>query len=341
MKSTDAHRLRHDQLTESRKRAIAAVQSGKTPIKVAKVLGVRKAAVYGWLALYRAGGWDRLDARKRGGRPRKLDGKAVAFIYNAVTLGDPRQYKFPFALWTSRMVTRLVWDKYGVNLSRASVCRLLNQLGLTPQRPIWRAYQQDPAVVQKWLETEYPRIREEAAKAHATVWFGDEAGVRSDYQSGTTWGRRGQTAIVSTTGARFGLNLISAISPRGDLRFMCVKGQVNAGVFTQFLERLLIGAKHPIFLIVDGHPTHRARKVQRYIEAISDKVRLFFLSPYSPELNPDEFVWNDLKNNTVGRKAMTGPDHMKREVLSLMRSPQKSPYVVRSFFEAPTTAYAA
>lgn len=339
--STDARRLSHDKLTDLRRRAVAAVQAGESPEQVARVLGVHRSSMYGWLARYRNGGWGQLDARKRGGRKPKLDAKAMAWIYRAVTLGNPQQYKFRFALWTSVMVGQVIRQRFGITLSRASVCRLLNQLGLSAQRPLWRAYQQDPDMVQRWLRKEFPRIRALAAAQKAEIWFGDEAGVRSDGHAGTTWAPRGKTPIVSTTGARFGLNLISAVSRRGEFRFMGVQGRVNAEVFIGFLKRLIHGVRHPIFLIVDGHPTHKAVKVRRFLETVAGTLQLFFLPPYSPELNPDEHVWNDLKNNGIGRKVITGPDQMKREVVGHLRALQKSPNLIRSFFHAPSTAYAA
>lgn len=338
---TDARALTHDKLTELRRRGVAAVQNGESPESVARVLGVHRATVYSWLARYRDGGWDRLDARKRGGRRPTLTPKMMAWIYKAVTLGDPRQYRFRFALWTSKIVGQLITKRFGVRLSKASVCRLLNQMGLTAQRPLWRAYQQDPVRVERWLKKEFPKIKAEARKNRAVIWFGDEAGVRSDAHAGKTWAPRGKTPIVSTTGARFGLNIISAVSRRGDFRFMGVEGRVNAGVFIEFLRRLLHGADRPIFLIVDGHPSHKAKKVRKFVESTEGRLRIYFLPPYSPELNPDELVWNDLKNNGIGRVALTGPDHLRREVLSRLRRLQKLPALVRSFFRAPTTRYAA
>jgi transposase len=239
------------------------------------------------------------------------------------------------------MVGTLLERRFGIRLSRASVCRLLNQLGLSAQRPLWRAYQQNPAIVECWLRVEFPRLRALAKAQNAEIWFGDEAGVRSDAHAGTTWAPRGQTPIVSTTGARFGLNLISAVSRRSEFRFMGVAGRVNAEVFIGFLKRLIHGMRRPVFLVVDGHPTHKAAKVRKYLEGVEDKLCLFFLPPYSPELNPDEHVWNDLKNNGIGRKVITGPEQMKREVLSHLRYLQNSPELVRSFFRAPSTAYAA
>jgi transposase len=326
-------------LTELRKRGVAAVQNGESPEDVARVLGVHRATVYNWLSQYRAGGWGNLDAGKRGGRRRKLDAKAMAWIYKVVTRKDPRQFKFAFALWTSKMVGELIRERLNIALSKASVCRLLDQLGLSAQRPLWRAYQQDPQRVDRWLKEDYPALRAEAKRQKAEIWFADEAGVRSDAHAGTTWARRGQTPIVSSTGARFGLNIISAVSAQGHFRFMCVDGRVNAGVFIDFLKRLVHNAPRKIFLVVDGHPTHKAKKVQKYVASVADRLELVFLPPYSPELNPDELVWNDLKNNAIGRKVITGPQQLRGEVLSFLRSLQKLPERVRSYFRAPTTAY--
>jgi transposase len=337
---TNARALDHSTLTELRKRGVAAVQSGESPARVAAALGVNLRTLFRWLAQYRRGGWDQLDARKRGGRPPKLDGGALRWIYRTVANKNPQQLKFPFALWTAVMVQTLIAERFKVRLSHSSVCRLLNQLGLTAQRPLWRAYQQNPEAVKRWLETDYPAIRARARREGARIFFADEAGVRSDFHSGTTWGRRGQTPVVSSTGARFGANLISAISAQGELRFMLTKGRVTATVFIEFLRRLLVNATTPIFVIVDGHPTHRAKSVAGFVAAQAGKLALFFLPPYSPELNPDEFVWNDLKTNSTGRKLITSLTQLRQMIVSHMRQLQKLPALVRSFFHAPTTRYA-
>jgi transposase len=150
----DGRSLDHATLTELRKRGVAAVQSGESPTLVAMALGVNLRSLFRWLALYRRGGWDRLDARKRGGRPPKLDGRALRWIHNTLTNKSPQQLQFPFALWTAAMVQTLIAQRYKVRLSHSSVCRLLHQLGLSAQRPLWRAYQQNPVAVKRWLETE-------------------------------------------------------------------------------------------------------------------------------------------------------------------------------------------
>lgn len=337
----DARKLDHKTLTELRKRAVNSILKGASPEDVAKILEVNRVTVYGWLARYREGGLSALKANKRGGRPKKLDGKALKWLFDTVSTKNPLQLKFAFSLWTSKMIGQLIYQKFGIRLSKASVCRLLNQLGLTPQKPVWKAYQQKPDEVKRWLKKEYPAIRTLAKKMRADIYFEDEAGVRSDFHSGTTWAVKGKTPQVISTGARFGLNMISAVNAQGKFRFMIVKGSVGAKTFIEFLKRLIQGSKKMIFLIVDGHPSHRAIVVRKFLETVKNKMRLFFLPPYSPELNPDEAVWNDVKNNAVGRKAISSPKDLQDTVTSHLRMIQKSPERVIAYFGSESTKYAA
>lgn len=341
MRKTDARKLTHNELTELRKRGVAAVQDGQPPKVAAKVLGVQRSTLFGWLALYRRGGWGALDANKRGGRPPKLNGKMMQWIYDTVSNKDPRQMQFPFALWTSLMVVELIWREYHIRLSKASVCRLMNQMGLSPQKPLWRAFQKDPERVEKWIKEEYPKIHKLARQQKADIFFGDEAGVRSDFHAGRTWAVRGQTPIVATTGARFGCNLISAVSPRGAMRFMLIEDKFNTAVFIDFLKRLVHNWPRAIFLIVDGHPVHKSVAVNKFVASTQGRLQLFSLPPYSPELNPDEQVWNHLKNQGIGKQPITGPDQMKGLVFSHLRKIQKLPSLIRAFFGMPETKYAA
>jgi len=268
----DARRLTHKTLTKLRKRGVASVQDGQSPETVALALGINRVTMYGWLARYRDGGWEALDARKRGGRKPKLDAKAIRWIYKTVTEKNPLQLKFTFALSTAKMVGQVIYKEFGMKLSKSSVCRLLGQLGLTPQRPVWRAYQQRPEEVQKWLQEEYPLIRRLAKRKKALIFFADEAGVRSDHHAGTT-------PVVSSTGARFKLNLISAVSAQGEFRFMTVKGRVGAPQFIEYIKRLLHNMTRMVFLIVDGHPAHKAIMVKRFAESVKNRFRLFLLPP--------------------------------------------------------------
>jgi len=212
MRETDARRLKHTELTELRKRGVSAVQDGQRVTLWQKCLEYKDQPYSVGLPAI-GGRMGCLRCPEACGRPPKLTAKMLAWIYDTVTTKDPRQMKFPFALWTSSMVAELVWRQFHIRLSKASICRLLNQLGLSPQKPLWRAFQKDPELVEKWVKEEYPQIIALARKQKADIFFGDEAGMRSDFHSGKTWAVRGKTPIISTTGARFGCNMISAISP--------------------------------------------------------------------------------------------------------------------------------
>ena len=175
--------------------------------------------------------------------------------------------------------------------------------------------------------------------AGAQIFFADEAGVRSQSHAGTTWALQGQTPVVPATGKRFGLNLVSAVSPRGVLRFMVVDGRMTAVRFIEFLKRLLHNQTCPIYLIVDQHSTHRARAVQDFVQSTNGRLRLFFLPPYSPELNPDELVWNHLKTHGVRKRLLQTPAELRRYVLSHLRSLQRTPTRLRGFFQKPSLRY--
>jgi transposase len=341
MKRIDGRKLSHKTLEELRIRAVTQVEAGESPEVVIRALGFTRPRIYEWLAKYRDGGLDALRAKPVPGRPPKLTGSQLRWVYKTVVGKNPLQLRFLYALWTRGMVREVIRERFGVRLSEVSVGRMLKKLGLTPQKPLRRAYQQDPERVQQWIEKDYPKIKAMAKKDGAVVLFGDEAGVRSDYHAGTTWAPRGNTPVVHTTGARFGLNLISAVSPRGELRFMIVKGRMTAAKFIDFLKRLLHGFDRPIYLIVDGHPTHRAQKVKKFVHATEGRLHLFYLPPYSPELNPDELVWRNLKVHGIGRSAITGPAQLKRVVLGHLRSLQKRVETVRALFRDPHVRYAA
>ena len=342
MRKDDARRLDHATLEAMRERAVRSVQNGESPEVVARVIGVDRSTMYGWLAQYRRGGWGALKAKPLFGRPPKLDGKKLKWVYDMVTQKNPLQLKFKFALWTREMVAKLIKDKFNISLSLVSVGRLLAQLGISCQKPLHHALERDETLVQQWLKQEYQKIKALARREKADIYFGDAAHMRSDHHAGRTWGKKGETPVVLSTGARYRMSLISAVTSRGHMRFMIKeKGGVNADVFIAFLRRLMVGSKNKIFLIVDRGPAHVAKKTKAFVASVADRLRLFYLPPYSPDRNPDELVWKHLKADTVGRASITGPDDFKKKVRSSMLSSQRSPAKIRAFFQKPSLRYAA
>jgi len=340
MQRRDGRALDHKTLEEIRIRAVERVQAGESPEMVIETLGFSRSCIYTWLARYRTGGWGALKARALKGRPMKMQPGQMRWLYRTIVGKSPLQFRFEFALWTREMIRVLLREQFRLKLSLASVGRLLKQLGLTCQRPLFRAMEQDPQRVRRWLEQEYPAIRQQARRAGAEIYFGDEAGVRSDCHAGTTWGVKGQTPVVRSTGQRSSVNMISAVSARGVLRFMLSKGKVNGPVFVGFLKRLMHNAPGPVFLILDGGSYHRSRPVQEFVASLGGKLRLFFLPPYSPELNPDEQVWNYVKHHGVAKAALRNGKELKQFVMARLQSLQKMPWTIRTFFLTPDTQYA-
>jgi len=339
MRDNDGRKLDHTTLEVLRLRAVDQVAAGAHPEDVADTLGMHRKTVYGWVAKLRDGGREALKAKPVPGRPPKLDGAQLRRVYQLVAGSDPRQLKFEFALWTRDMIRELIRREFGVALSAVSVGRLLTTMGLSPQKPLYRAWQADPEAVAAWKAIEYPKIATEAKKAGATVYFADEASVRSDYHAGTTWAPKGKTPVVKTTGARFSVNMISAVTARGALRFSIINGTLTAPKFIDFCKRLLHDADRPVFLILDGHPVHRSKAVREFAESTEGRLRLFRIPAYSPQLNPDEWVWKNVKHDRVGKAGVSGPDQFKALAVKALRRLQRMPNIVRGFFADPNLAY--
>jgi transposase len=339
MRDNDGRKLDHATLEQLRIRAVEQIQAGAHPEDIAVALGLARSTVFGWVAKYREGGLEALRARPVPGRPRKLSGVQLRTVYELIVGRDPRQLQFAFALWTRDLVRELIRREFGVALSAVSVGRLLRTLGLSPQRPLWRAYQQDPDRVAAWKQEQYPAIRAEAAQVGATIYVIDEAGIRSDYHAGTTWAPVGQTPVVRTTGKRHAVNLISAVTATGALRFAVIDGKLNGSKFIDFCSKLLHDTPGPVFVILDGHPVHRSAAVARFAAATHGQLRLFFLPPYSPELNPDEWVWKNSKHDRVARAGIRDAKDLKAKALSALHRLQKLPHVIQAFFCDPDLRY--
>ena len=340
----DARSLSQDAQEALRLRVVRAVLQGMSQVQAARTFGLSRAAVAGWMARHRRGGMRALGAGKKG-RPKgpsRLAGWQAAQVVRSITDQTPDQLKLPFVLWTRAAVAELIARRFGVRVSLMTVGRWLKRWGLTPQKPARRAWEQNPEKVERWLRVEYPRVRAEAKREKAEIHWGDEMGVRSDHQAGTTYGRKGVTPVIPGTGQRWRANMISSITPRGTLRFMVFKRRFTAAVFIEFMSRLVRGSRRKIYLIVDGHPVHKSRAVARWLarEENRERIRMILLPAYSPDLNPDEFLNHDVKQNAVGRRWASSQNDMIADVRGYLRSTQKQPAIVRGYFRAPSVRYA-
>lgn len=326
-------------------RGVQALIDGQTQEQVAKNSGVTRQAVGKWWSRYKQGGIRALGKKSR--RPKSADepgdllGWQCASIVRTVVKKTPDQLNFGFMLWTRDAVAQLIEERFKVRLSKWTVGRYLKRWGMSPQKPVKKAYEQQPEVVKNWLDKEYPRIARKALREGAEIHWGDEMGVRSDDQIGRTYGKIGQTPVVKVAGKRFTCQMISTVTNLGTLRFMVFSGKFNADVCITFLKRLIIGSDRKIFLILDGHPVHKSKKVKSWIAENSNNISLFVLPAYSPELNPDELLNQDVKTNAVRKKRAANQTELKRNLIGYLRGRQKRPDLVRRYFRHRHVRYAA
>lgn len=233
----------------------------------------------------------------------------------------------------------LIKRAFAKSVSLVTTGRILKKLGMSAQRPLYRAWKQDPDRVEKWKREEYPAIRARAASEGATILFLDEASVRTDYHAGTTWAPIGQTPVVSATAVRHAVKMISAVGRRGEISFMVHEGSMNAGLFITFLKAILHDFATPVFLVVDGACVHKAKTVQDFVASADGRLELFFLPPYSPELNPDEWVNKNVKHDRTARAVPITRDDLKALVVEALKRLKASPQIVRGFFADPKLRY--
>jgi transposase len=305
MSNADARSLPGAAQAALRQRAVQAVLDGMTQAQVARVFGVHPNAVGRWIRRYRQGGWDALAERRRGrraGEQAALSERQQQEVIALVRDSTPDALGLPGFLWTRQAVAELIAQRYGVRLARTTVGAYLRAWQFSPQKPQRRALEQDPVAVARWLVETYPAIRARARREGGVVLWLDELGVRSDAAAGRSWAPVGHTPVVKRTGKRFGVNMISAISAGGLLRFRLFTESFTGPVLVDFLHRLvrdLAGRK--VHLILDGHPVHRAKLVSEWVAQRPTGIELHFLPGYSPELNPVESLNHDVKANAAGR----------------------------------------
>lgn len=341
MTKQDGRKLDHKSLETLRLIAVRrVVEDGARPGEVMRSLGLCRTSIYPWLRKHAQQGRGALLMRKASGPKPKLSPKQREQVRRWIVGKDPRQFGFDFGLWTRHIVAELIREKLGVELKLTAVGRLLASLGITPQKPLRRAYERDPAAVAAWLKQTYPRLRRRARQHGATIFFLDEAGFSSEPNLGRTYGLKGRTPVVKTTGQRQKISAISAVSAKGGFWSQTYSGMLNAGRFVEFLQAFRRGGRGRVFMVVDGHPSHRAKAVAAYVAACRGELELHFLPPYAPDLNPDEFVWQHAKTNGLAKKPLRQNESLKERVIQDLAKIKADRALVRSFFMAESVAYA-
>ena len=340
----DARKLSPEVQEEKRKQAIRLHQSGNPYKEIADLVEVHFETIGKWVRAWRASGMKAVQSKIRGkkkGEARKLSAEQAATIQRLIIDKTPDQLKMVYALWTRKEVMELIEDKTGVKLAIRTVGNYLSAWGFTPQKPLKNAYEQSPKKVQKWLDEEYPLIKEKAKKEDSEIYWGDETGMRSDCQHGRGYAPKGKTPVIKLSAKRTSTNMISAITNQGKVRFQIYDGRMNANQLIKFLKRLIKDTKRKVILILDNLRVHHAKLVKGWLAMHSDEIEIFYLPAYSPELNPDEYLNCDLKAGVHSKRPARSKKELKAKVLSHMRMLQKQSERVMKYFRHPKISYAA
>ena len=329
---------------ELRRVAVNMVMSGQSRIEVADAIGVNRRFVGAWVIAFEASGEAALAGRRRGRRPgeqKALNRRQEAMIRRLIVSRCPDQLKLAFALWTREAVGQVIADRTGITLSLTAIGTYLAAWGMTPQKPIRRATERDEAAIRAWMEQDYPAIVKRARKEKAEIHWADETGISNQAHYGRSFAPEGETPVIPRPAKRFTQSMISSVTNQGKLRFMIYDGALNTAIFLMFLRRLIKGADRKRFVIVDNLRVHRAKVVTAWVAENADRIELFYLPPYAPERNPDEYVNNDVKQAMGRRSTPMDKVAMKAGLRSHMQGLQRRPTKVRSFFRAPDVQYAA
>lgn len=343
MAKRDARFLAPEAQAEIRLRVMDALQEGMSQTRAAQIFGVSRWSVVQWAKVHRGLGVQALVAKRRGrraGEAGKLSTKQCERMRALVVGKMPEQLKLPFYLWTRAAVRELIKRQCAVSLSLSAVGGYLRRWGLSVQRPVRRAYERNDEAVALWLAEVYPQIATRAKRERARIYWGDETGLRSDDVRGRGFAPIGQPTVVKVPGRRFGCNVISALTNKGEMSFMVFEGRFQAEQFIGFCERLIKQSPSKTFLIVDSHSVHRCRKVRDWLEPRQEQIELFFLPGYAPELNPDELLNGDIKR-AVSQARPRDRQAMKSATRKWLHRRQKQPTVLANLFHAPHVRYAA
>ena len=344
MNKPDARLLNPITQNYLRQQAIRLRKQGKRMGEIATYLGVHRTTVSRWWQQYQQEGEVALTQQPRGskyGEGRSLSPVAEATVQRLIREHYPDELNIDSALWTRAAVQTLIAYEYGVEMPIRTVGEYLKRWGYTPQKPLKRAYEQDPQAVKAWLEIQYPAIEQQSQQEDAEIAWGDESGLRCDAQVGRSYAPMGQTPEIQTNTQRVSVNYIASISNQGKVRFMLYTQKLTAQVFISFLERLMQGRERKLLWIVDRHPVHRSEVVQQWLQEHQAQIEMHLLPPYSPQLNPAEYLNCDVKQGVHSKPPTRHLSQLKRRVSSHLHKLQKLPARIIRYFKHPFIAYAA
>ncbi|PCI06969.1 MAG: IS630 family transposase [Flavobacteriaceae bacterium] len=327
-----------------RRDAIKMVNRGDKKKEIALFYGVHVNTIRDWWKLYQKEGKRALLYQKRGAKSENkklLNPYQEKEIQKMITDVMPDQLKLDYALWTTKAVRDLIEREFNIKIGRRAVGNYLNAWGFTPQKPKKRAYEQCSKKVKKWLDEEYPAIKEQAKQEKATIHWGDETGVKNSNHHGRSYAPKGKTPVKKHMSKRFSINMISTITNQGLVQFMIYKENMNSDVLIQFLEQLIKSQENKVFLILDNLRVHHSKIVKKWVAEHSEKIVLFYLPSYSPDRNPDEYLNCDLKYGLSDKPAPKTQEKMKENLENHMNMLQNNSPRVAKYFKHESIKYAA
>jgi transposase len=337
----DGRSFDHGTLEAIRLMAVERVREGERASAVISCYGFNRTTIYKWLAVVSSPGKgvNALRSRPATGRPRTLTPRQEKQVFAWVNGKDPRQYGLDFGLWTRAMIAGLIEQKLAVKLGLTAVGELLAKLGLTPQKPLERAYQRNPEAIEKWKRETFPSIANAAKAVGGEVYFWDESGFRADTVHGKTWAKKGETPVIARPGQRQSISAASAVNSKGAFWYATYQGGLNAQLFVTLLKQMMRNRNKPVHLVVDGLPAHKTKLVKEYVASTEGRLTIHVLPGYAPELNPDELVWSHVKRTGVSRTPLRKGEKLSEKIEMQLAAIKKLPSLVRAFFKTPSVAY--
>jgi transposase len=343
MDKIDARTLNQQAQEEIRRRAIRLVEAHKTQSEIAELLDVGRATINRWVKRYKIGGWEALKMRKRGrvvGTDRRLSAEQAETIQKLIVDRTPDQLKMPYALWSRRAVCQLVSERFKVTYTIQRMGAILKEWGFTPQRPAKVAREQRPEEVRKWKEAEYPQVAARAKAENAEIWWADETAAKPECHFRRSYSPKGKTPVVRQSAKRFHSSMISALNNQGKLEWMALSDAMNSETFLIFLKQMIKFRRRKVILIVDNLKVHHSKLVKEWCEANRERIELVFLPAYSPQLNPDEYLNNGLKQDLAGKPPARDKPQLDAMVWVFMQLLSVAEKRVIAFFHHPSAAYA-
>ena len=344
MAERDGRKLSPELQQHNRQVAIKLFQKGVKRKVIAESLEVSYIAVCQWIRLWKKEGIDSLTLGKRGRRlieQRKLSEPQECVLKEVLLNQTPQQNGLPYALWSRKAIQEVIWHMWRIKIALRTISDYMKRWGYTPQKPLKRAYQQNPKQVDKWLKETYPSIKEKAHLQKGVICWADETGVKNQCNHHRGYAPKGKTPVVDVSAKRFSINMISSVSNRGDIRFMLYREKMTAKTLIKFMKRLIKDAIKKVFLILDNLKVHHAHVVKGWVEKHQDQIEVYYLPAYSPELNPDEYLNCDLKTGIRASSAAKSQPDLEKKVLKHMRMLQKKPGRVVKYFEHRKIKYAS